>query len=490
MSDNKNENKFIYGVLETIEIQHTSDIGVVGRLKGTINVNDQIYLTNFGDDDDELVVSTVVAIKVDKEMVKTASDGFAILVVRDGASENIKPGTVIHSGNVEEDEIHFAYSNAIGEYYVGKKDLELYESEMSKMSITDCSEAWKIFIKVHEKKEGSFTKEEVEEFRRKIGILSRNLAKKILAADEIYCVFNKRTGEPHMFSKTSKINEDYVCSPPEVHVFSKPFKEIGEKHFPKDLFEIRKIENGENNDGIKNFLYDVFYLNGAMGMRMNFEVAAMGADTIIPKPNYFGLKEHEIPVTNPNLVRWMLLRSQIANPQTDAEKMIAKIYYRFFALELLKAKFVVPAKPVEDSENPAPIPEEIAKQADGAEIKQLRFPIMVGKNRRNLVFLFTDMKRLRGMYDEEWSAFSQDIEKFIKTFDVGINISNHYSLGCYVNKETIDDIKKTFLGMKPEDGPDSTGLDPEEVEKEFLENEESDENNDNNGNGNESENNE
>ena len=68
---------------------------------------------------------------------------------------------------------------------------------------------------------------------------------------------------------------------------------------------------------------------------------------------------------------------------------------------------------MEEGENPVEIPEEIAKEAGDAELKRLRFPIMVGKNRRNLVFLFTDMKRLRGMYDEEWSAFSQTLDKFI-----------------------------------------------------------------------------
>ena len=92
------------------------------------------------------------------------------------------------------------------------------------------------------------------------------------------------------------------------------------------------------------------------------------------------------------------------------------------------------------------------------ELKRLRFPIMVGKNTRNLVFLFTDMKRLRGMYDEEWSAFSQKLEKFTDIFDVGINISKNYSLGCYVNKDTVDEIKRVFLGVKPEDINDSAVL--------------------------------
>ncbi len=449
MSESLNENKFVYGVLDTFELMATRDIAVVGRLKGTINKGDKIFITNYGDDDDELVVSTAVALEVEKKEVDTATDCFVAIRIRDGLSENIKPGSVIHSEDTSEEDIHLAYVNAIGDSYVGRRDLEIYETEQSKMSITDCTEAWRIFIKVHEKKEGGFSQDEIKEFRRKIGVVARALSKKLLSADEIYCVYNKRTGEPHMFSRTNKVKDDYVCSPPEIHIFSKPYKGVGEKHFPSDLFEIRKIENGDNNDGIKNFLFDAFYLNGAMGVRVNFEAVAIGADSIIQKPNYYGMKENEIPVTNPNLVRWMLLRSQISNPSTEAEKMVAKIYYRFFAIEVLKAKFLVPAKAVEEGENPVEIPEEIAKEAGDAELKRLRFPIMVGKNRRNLVFLFTDMKRLRGMYDEEWSAFSQTLDKFIGTFDVGLNISNKYSLGCYVNKDTYDEIHR-MLGMEVE----------------------------------------
>ena len=449
MSESTNENKFVYGVLDTFELRATNDIAVVGRLKGTLKKNDKIFITNYGDDDDELVVSSVVALEVDKKDVESATDCFVAIRVRDGLSENIKPGSVIHSEDADENDIHLTYVNAIGDSYVGRRDLEIYETELSKMSITDCSESWRIFIKIHEKKDNAFTEEEIKECRRKIGILARSLSKKILAADEIYCVYNKRTGEPHMFSRTNKVRDDYVCSPPEIHIFSKPYKEIGEKHFPSDLFEIKKIENGENNDGIKNFLFDAFYLNGAMGLRVNFEAVAIGADSLIPKPNYYGMKESEIPVTNPNLVRWMLLRSQIANPQTDVEKMVARIYYRFFSIEVMKAKFVIPAKTVEEDGELQEMHDELAKETGAGELKKLRFPIMVGKNRRNLVFLFTDMKRLRGLYDEEWSAFSQTLDKFIGNFDVGINISNQYSLGCYVNKDTYEEIQR-MLGMEVE----------------------------------------
>ena len=452
MSETNNEKKLIYGVLDTFELMATNDIAVVGRLKGTINKNDKICIRNYGDDDDELVVSTVLALEVDKKEVDTATDCFVALRIRDGLSENIKPGSVIHSEGVTDEEIHLAYVSAIGDSYVGRRDLELYETEMSKMSITDCSEAWRIFVKVHEKKEdgAGFTEDEVKELRRKVGILSRNLARKILAADEIYVVVNNKTKEPHMFSRTTKNGDDYICSPPEIHIFSKPYKEVAVKHFPAELFTIQKISNEENPDTIKNYLFDAFYLNGAMGLRVNFENVAMAAETILKKPDYFGVPEKDIPITNPLLVRWMLLRAQIGTPQNDVEKTVARIYYRFFSIEVLKAKFLVPAKEAEDQDGEMPpIPEEYLKDGKVPELKKMRFPILIGKNRKNLVFLFTDMKRLRQMYDEEWLVMVQTLDKFINNFDVGINTSNDAQAGCFMNRDTYVEIKR-MLGVNEE----------------------------------------
>ena len=41
---------------------------------------------------------------------------------------------------------------------------------------------------------------------------------------------------------------------------------------------------------------------------------------------------------------------------------------------------------------------------------------------------------------------------------IGQLISKNYSLGCYVNKDTVDEIKRVFLGVKPEDINDSAVL--------------------------------
>ena len=155
MSNTTNENKFVYGVLDKFELKNSAtDVAVVGRVKGTLKRGDKIFITNYGDDDDELVVSSVVALEIEGKEAAEATDCFVAVRIRDGLSENIKPGSVIHSENASEEEIHIAYVTAIGDSYVGRRDLEIYETELSIMSITDCAESWRIFIKLHEKKEG------------------------------------------------------------------------------------------------------------------------------------------------------------------------------------------------------------------------------------------------------------------------------------------------------------------------------------------------
>ena len=173
MSENQTS-KFVCGVLDTFELANTDDLAVVGRVKGTLNKGDKICITNYGDDDDELVVSSIVAIEVDKKPADSVTDSFAALRIREGASENIKPGSVLHSEDTEEDDIRLAYVSSIGDSYVGRRDLEIYETELNRMSITDCSEAWRIFNRVHEKKEGGYTDEEIKELRRKMIVIAGN----------------------------------------------------------------------------------------------------------------------------------------------------------------------------------------------------------------------------------------------------------------------------------------------------------------------------
>ncbi len=434
MSENNNERKFIYRVLDVFDFEGSSDLGTIGIVKGTIERNDTIFIRNYGDDDDEIVTSSIFAMDIDHKDAQTATDCFVALRVREGRKENIKPGSVFFSSeDVTDEEIREAYIDAIAGSYVGKRDLEIYDSELKKMSLTDCSEAWRIFCRVHEKDE-DLNDDKIKDFRRKIAVVAGAMAKKVLAADEIYYIKSKLTNEPHMFSKTSNRNGEYIFSPPEIHIFTKPYKKYGDS-YPKDKFEIVKVENGEDGEGIKRFLTDALYLNGALGVRVNYEIVGISAELFFKNPYNPELKENANVVTNPELVRWMLLRSQIGQAETDEEKMIAQLYFRFFSYALVKARFLIPGKPVDPNEAPTRV------EGDAMESK-VQFPIMVGPDGgRNVMFLYTDAKRMFMNYDKSFGGFIQTLDNFIDKFDCAINSAKGFGAGFLATKEVYDAMK-------------------------------------------------
>ena len=55
---------------------------------------------------------------------------------------------------------------------------------------------------------------------------------------------------------------------------------------------------------------------------------------------------------------------------------------------------------------------------------------------------YTDWKRLREIYDESWSGMIQTLSQVTKAFDVVINPSENPALGCYVNDEMFEEMKK------------------------------------------------
>ena len=70
------------------------------------------------------------------------------------------------------------------------------------------------------------------------------------------------------------------------------------------------------------------------------------------EPDYSNIPEISVPVTNPDLVRWMLLIAQLGQPATEEQKLIYKLYFRFLSIEMTKARFIIPTKTSEDFPEP------------------------------------------------------------------------------------------------------------------------------------------
>lgn len=434
-------NGFIIGVLEKYNLQDSDDCVIVGKIQGTVRVGDKVYITNYGDDDDELVVTNVTRIDIaNKKDIPECSEGFPALHIKNGAMENIKPGTVIRSFEevVDKNLIKSTYINAIGDAYVGKMDLNIDDSVLSTMSIADCAEVWRIYLWLLNKEKTQRSPEELEECKAKLSKLSTALAHKIMSADEIYCVFNKNTGETNLFSRTMKKNEGFLVTPPEVKVFPKAYYEEASKAFPTDKYKIVKVAKGENGKGIFRYFSNAFFLQGACGASIIYDQISITSLKFVEKPDLGeDVNTTGKPVTNTELARWILLRGQIGKAETDDEKILAKLYYRFIAKNITSAQLILPVL----KQGEMPEPDENGNVKCDENFK-LQYPIKTENNGKQMVPVFTDWRHLRAEFGKEYHGLIQNMDELTKKYDVVINPSKVYPGGCcFISREAYEEMK-------------------------------------------------
>lgn len=430
--------KFILGVEEIYNVKESQDMVVVGRLIGTVHVGDAVYISNPGADNEPMQLTVINGIEITpNKRVDEATDCRVALFVDGSNKQLIRKASVLFTRSCTVSDVHKVYINTLGDVFIAREQLNLPEEEMNKLSVTDCAEIWRLYSWFCKEVMKKNREEEMKEVYEKIDRLAGQLCKKLMESDEIYCVFNKATGEPHMFSKTIA-NEDgsYKCTPPDIRIFTKAYESYVKGVFPEDIFEIRKIENGEKRDGIYNFLGSTFYLNGACGVQILSEDTAINANMIVPEPDYSNIPKQNIPVTNPDLMRWMLLMGQIGDTKEEEEKLIYSLYYGFLSKEIVKANFIIPVK--EEDDIPRPDKDGVVTLEKDTTIQ---FPVMDGKKDRQAIRMFTDWKRLRMVYDESWNGLVQPIEGMINVFDCVINSTQYIQAGIYVDKDMYDSIK-------------------------------------------------
>ena len=183
---------------------------------------------------------------------------------------------------------------------------------------------------------------------------------------------------------------------------------------------VKLIENTEDKKGIENFLGTAFYLNGALGAIFNSKEVSISASALVQKPDYSNLPEIQVPVMNPDLVRWMLLMGQLDSPTTEDEEVIYKLYYKFFSEAMLKAKFLIPLDAASEFKDDSQEGSSFVLEKDSS----FNIPVKEGKDGRNSVPVFTDWKRLRMVFDEKWNGMIEEAGGMIEGFDYAINPRN------------------------------------------------------------------
>ena len=259
---------------------------------------------------------------------------------------------------------------------------------------------------------------------------------KLLSANTIYCVYNKRTNEPHLVTQIVQQEDSaYSCTEPTVMLITKAFREFLIQKVPVEHYDVREINN--DNKGIENFLGTAFYLNGACGVTMNFSNVLIRAERMVARPDFSDIPEINRPVMNPDLMRWMLLLKQINSVDTENEKTRFGFYSSMIGRELPKAKLLIPMK-YEGEFTPG---DEAGKSVFKKGGKMF-FSVTEGKEDRPAVRMYTDWKRFNEGVGNDWSGLIQTVEETINMFDCVINLNEHGNAGLYINKEAFEKMRQ------------------------------------------------
>lgn len=430
---------FTYGVEDIFNLQDSDDRVVVGKVEGTVKVGDTVYLTNFGIES-EMQSTTVVSIELGPEKpADRASDCVAALRLENLSKYAVRIGTVLHTGQTALREIYRRYYSTLGDVYVAKKQFALTEEEFDKLSYAEITECWNLYVWYTRNVMKPSNEHEEGLIKDRMNKAAKVIAKKIQKADAISCVFSNNTGEPFMYSKTVKKDDGYMCSPIGIVLFPKQYEAIIRERMGQENIEIREISNGENKQGICNFLGQTFYMNGADEVIPVFKNVSISNSMLVAQPDFSKMPEMNIPVMNPKLVKWMLLMAQIGEPQSEEQNTIFRLYYHFISMEIPKAKFIVPMKGIkpEDMEEPDAQGRAVVK-------KDTKFSIATvsGKNGKPAAVIYTDWKRLRMRYNEEWNGMIVMLENIINNYDCAINVTEYVRAGVYINKEMFENMKK------------------------------------------------
>ncbi|HHU53168.1 MAG TPA: hypothetical protein GXZ43_03700 [Clostridiaceae bacterium] len=430
------QNKFMLGIRYEFPKENSEDVFVFGRLKGTVTVGDAVTISHFGEDYAATQYSVIVAMRTaDGQMPPTASNCDLTLLLQNAKNAQIKCGTVLFNGNVTTEGMHNAYLDALANVYIPHYNLNYKPEDAEKLSLTDCQEILRVYNVYSRPRQSQDP--EIQRRNQEAETSFTNLfIRKLLSVKSIYCVYNKRTSEPHLFSRiVPQENEMYICTEPYIMLITKAFHERLAQISEDENLDIREINN-ENNKNLEEFLSSTFYLNGACGAIINFQEVVLKAGMLVTKPDFSEVPEINRPVMNPDLMRWILLIGQLSSVDTDDGRFVFGLYYNLLSQELTKALLITPVK------YEGFVPEDETGKGIIKKGSEMQFPILQGKYNRPAIKMYTDWKRLYEEEGNEWSGLIQPVESMISIYDCVINMSSNGDKGIYISKEMFEEIKR------------------------------------------------
>ena len=430
------------GVLDLFPMKKTNQLLIVGSLEGSLNVGDRLQFCN--PDQGMEILGSVEVKKLssqNKDADSLTDEVLAHLVVdRIPSLDKLKKGSVLFSSGVDEEQKLSSYSDALYRAFVAIQEGQLTNEDYLASSLDDSVEILRLFLWKCRQNQETESEESYQANTRKLERLAEIVKDKLLAADSVYAVYSEKTGEPYLFSTTyDRGEEGYLCTDPMIMLLTpswyRQFKETIDSR-PNSV--VKLIENTEDKKGIENFLGIAFYLNGALGTIFNSKEVSISASALVQKPDFSNLPEIQVPVMNPDLVRWMLLMGQLDSPTTEDEEVIYKLYYKFFSEAMPKAKFLIPLDATSEFKDDSQEVSSFVLEKDSS----FNIPVKEGKDGRNSVPVFTDWKRLRMVFDEKWNGMIEEAGGMIEVFDYAINPTEYYEAGAYVSLTAFKEMQK------------------------------------------------
>lgn len=416
--NNKN-NRFIMGVADIFAFNGTDDMAVIGNVSGTVNVGDIVSIINFGDDNAQMFSAEICGIETNNNKADSVTDSFAELRIKSGNGYNLKTGTVIYSGNYEMQDMYNNYAVA----FMAQMDVVgLKEQTLRNASLSECAEIVRTDHLLVKRKNIQRTNAELQ---KQSSIINGIIREKLYDSDYIYCVYCRSTGEPYMKSDVYKNGDRLSTAPPVLILITEAFLPFAELKYPSEFYELRKILNGKEKNGIEKFLGFGFYVNGAAGVSLLYD------DVVIPAHTFISQEEHTkkyplpLPVANPEIQALSLLINQIGQPKNDDENTILKFCCKLIVNRMSEVVVLVPVSS-DDKKN----------ETEGPDI-----PVVKTGDNRYAVPVFTDAVHLLSFFGDKYDAIANKISLFTDKYDIFINPSDKNPNGCYFSKEMIEQLK-------------------------------------------------
>ena len=420
----KENTTVVFGVEEILPTPNDSeDLVVIGLVRGTIHVGDEVIITNLGSDNDKPAKAVISALEdANKGQVKKASGDNVVVTIKDGKKHNVYKGTVLHSEGVSEDKLRASYLYAIINAFFFWQNGVLMDEDRRRFSIADLIEIWRQSIHFCDTQASD---ENYAYYFEKIIILMEQVRATLLTLDEIYAVYSVKTGEPALFISSTR-NKDGSLEPAETMVRLIPTAYKEKITYP-DEFELRCIENGLNKDGILNFLNEVIFLNGAEGIEFISDKTSINAKALIKSPDLEGMREVDKPIMNPDVVRCLLMLGQIGDTTTLGKRdrdFLSKLYLNRLTEALKTARFIVPIK----VEGELPKPNEKGETSFAEDVKY-ELAMKELKDNKKAVPIFTDWKRFNEEYGDGWRGLLQPLGGPLIPHPVLINGTLYFETG-------------------------------------------------------------